>query len=85
MNTLTQITSTFKFCPCISTYGRGNSIDSEVPIFPATSSKVVCNGEINSRIYAPQNWCKGKETDGKVPKPPLKTTISAQSNTTVFF
>ena len=28
MNSLTQITSTFQFCPHICTYGRGNSKDS---------------------------------------------------------
>jgi len=45
MNSMTQITSTFQFCPHICTYGWGNSKDS-VPIFPATSSKVVGNGVI---------------------------------------
>ena len=85
MNILTQITSIFQFCPHICTYGRGNSKDS-VPIFPATSSKVVGNGVINSSIYAPQYWHMGKETDGTVTtKPPLKSTFSGQPNTTIFF
>jgi hypothetical protein len=46
---------------------------------------VVGNGVIYSSIYAPQYWCKGKETDSTVTQRPLKTTLSGQSNTTIFY
>jgi actin-related protein len=45
---------------------------------------VVGNGIINSSIYAPQYWRKGKEADASVTEPPLISTLSGQSNTTIF-